>query len=103
MTGKRVGSLVAGALLAGALAGRLSQEGHAAAAPAGQPSIVGTSPKARQDLPPRKTIIGTSVQGFWGAYPGLDKRVDQLRELVDEMAAQVAEKYPGRTLDLAVL
>lgn len=52
---------------------------------------------------PRKVIIGTAVQGFWGEYPGLEKRLDQLRGLVEEMAAQAAGKYPGRTLDLVVL
>ena len=52
---------------------------------------------------PRKVIIGTSLQGFYGRYPGLDKRLAQLAGLVDEMAKQAETAYPGRGLDLVVL
>ena len=52
--------------------------------------------------PPRKVIVGTSMQAFWGQYPGLDKRLEQLTGLVDQMAAESHRRY-GRGLDLAVL
>ena len=52
--------------------------------------------------PPRKVIVGTAMQSFWGEYPGLRARLDQLAGMVDEMAAQAKAKY-GRALDLAVL
>ena len=52
--------------------------------------------------PPRKVIVGTSMQAFWGEYPGLQKRLDQLAGLVDQMAEESQKKY-GRGLDLAVL
>lgn len=52
--------------------------------------------------PPRKVIVGTAMQSFWGQYPGLDKRLDQLAGMVDRMAAEAKESY-GRRLDLAVL
>ena len=52
--------------------------------------------------PPRKVIVGTVVQSFWGKYPGLQNRLDQLAGIVDQMAAQARSKS-GRGLDLAVL
>jgi predicted amidohydrolase len=54
------------------------------------------------DRPPRKVIVGTAMQAFWGKYPGLDKRLEQLTGLVDQMAAESRAKY-GRGLDLAIL
>ncbi len=54
------------------------------------------------DQPPRKVIVGTSMQAFWEKYPGLTKRLEQLTDLVDQMAAEAQSKY-GRGLDLAVL
>jgi len=52
--------------------------------------------------PPRKVIVGTAMQSFWGPYPGLDQRLAQLAGMVDQMAAQARTRY-GRSLDLAVL
>jgi predicted amidohydrolase len=52
--------------------------------------------------PPRKVIVGTAMQSFWGGYPGLRKRIDQLLAVVDQMAADANKKY-GRGLDLAIL
>lgn len=54
-------------------------------------------------MPPRKVIIGTAVQGFWGPYPGLEKRLALLREIVEEIGAQAEKKYHGRGLDLVVI
>jgi predicted amidohydrolase len=54
------------------------------------------------DQPPRKVIVGTSMQAFWGPYPGLQKRLEQLSELVDRMAEASEQKY-HRGLDVAVL
>jgi predicted amidohydrolase len=58
--------------------------------------------KSTSDGPPRKVIIGTVMQSFWGKYPGLQNRLDQLAGIADEMAAQARTKY-GRGLDLAIL
>ncbi len=58
--------------------------------------------KTTSDRPPRKVIVGTAMQAFWGTYPGLGKRLDQLTALVDKMAAESTKRY-GRGLDLAVL
>src|SRR5437762_5329158 len=52
--------------------------------------------------PPRKVIVGTVMQSFWGQYPGLQKRLEQLAGIVDQMDAQAKTKY-NRGLDLAVL
>ena len=52
--------------------------------------------------PPRKVIVGTAMQSFWGQYPGLSKRLEQLTGMVDQMAAKAKETY-GRGLDLAIL
>jgi predicted amidohydrolase len=51
---------------------------------------------------PHKVIVGTVVQGFWEEYPGLQKRLEQLEEIIDRMAEQSKKKY-GRGLDLAIL
>src|SRR6266540_4232061 len=58
--------------------------------------------RSTSSRPPRKVIVGTAMQSFWGQYPGLDKRLDQLAGIVDQMAAQAKQRY-GRGLDLAVL
>ena len=58
--------------------------------------------KSTSDQPPRKVIVGTVMQPFWGKYPGLEKRMEQLTVIVDRMQAQSQKKY-GRGLDLAVL
>src|SRR5260370_22387955 len=52
--------------------------------------------------PPRKVIVGTALQAFWVTYPGVDKRLEQLSGIVDNLAADSMKKY-GRGLDLAVL
>ena len=51
---------------------------------------------------PRKVIVGTVMQPFWGKHPGLQKRLEQLTTIVDRMQAESERKY-GRGLDLAVL
>jgi predicted amidohydrolase len=52
--------------------------------------------------PPRKVIVGTVMQPMYGKYPGLEKRLQLLTELVDRLQAQSQKQY-GRGLDLAVL
>jgi predicted amidohydrolase len=51
---------------------------------------------------PRKVVVGTVAQEFWGEYPGLPKRLEQLGGIIDRMAEQSRKKY-GRGLDLAIL
>src|SRR5512141_2665032 len=51
---------------------------------------------------PRKVIVGTSMSGFYGAYPGLEARLEELGGLIDRMAAQAKEEYSAR-LDLGAL
>jgi predicted amidohydrolase len=58
--------------------------------------------KSTSHQPPRKIIVGTVMQPFWGKYPGLEKRLQQLTEIVDRLQAQSQKQY-GRGLDLAVL
>jgi hypothetical protein len=58
--------------------------------------------ESTSDQPPRKVIVGTVMQPFWGKHPGLEKRLEQLTVIVDRMQAQSEKKY-GRGLDLAVL
>jgi predicted amidohydrolase len=57
--------------------------------------------KSTSDQPPRKVILGTVMQPFWGTYPGLEKRLEQLTEIVERMHAQSQKRY-GRGIDLAV-
>src|SRR6266568_2151225 len=58
--------------------------------------------RSTSNSPPRKVIVGTAMQSFWGQYPSLHNRLDQLAGIVDQMAAQAKQRC-GRGLDLAVL
>jgi predicted amidohydrolase len=66
------------------------------------PAFAETMLNTSADQLPRKVIVGTAVQGFWGEYPGLNKRLAQLEEIIGRMAEQSQKKY-GRGLDLAIL
>ncbi len=55
------------------------------------------------DRSPRKVVVGTAIFGPYGRYPGLEERLKVLTGLIDTMARQAEEKYPGQGLDLAVL
>ncbi len=46
------------------------------------------SAPARHDRPPRKVIIGTTMTHWYSDYPGLDGRLEQMRGLIDAMAAE---------------
>ena len=76
----------------------------ASAAKAARLPFAATSavPKSTSGLSPRKVIIGTVMQSFWGPYPGLEKRLEQLAAIVDRMAQESKSRY-GRSLDLAIL
>lgn len=56
----------------------------------------------KSNTPPRKIIVGTVVQGFWGEYPGLDNRLGLLCGLIDQMGTEADKKYSSGTLDLVV-
>ena len=73
----------------------------AGAAPAGVTSARSGTRETSQTLP-RKVIVGTAIQDLWGAYPGVEQRLDLLTGLVGRMAEQSRRQY-GRGLDLAVL
>jgi predicted amidohydrolase len=73
----------------------------ASVAAADVPSQTGVR-RDTSSLPPRKVIIGTAMQRFWGEHPGVDKRLDELTAIVDAMRAESQRKY-GRGPDLAIL
>ncbi len=52
--------------------------------------------------PPRKVIVGTVIQSFWEKFPP-ERTLSKIDILVDRVAAESAQKYPGRPLDLIVL
>ena len=58
--------------------------------------------RVTRDMPPRKVIVGTVQQSFWGTYPGLQKRLEQLGDIVDQMNSSARKQYQ-RSVDLAVL
>ncbi len=75
------------------------------AAPDASPAVAASGEKrvrTTSNTPPRKVVVGTVMQSFWGQYPGLRARLDQLTGIVDQMAAQANQAY-GRGLDLAIL
>lgn len=51
---------------------------------------------------PRKVVVGTMMQAFWGKHPGVAARVEELAGAVERMGAEARRKY-GRGLDLAIL
>ncbi len=53
--------------------------------------------------PPRKIVVGTAMDAYYGTFDGLDDRLARLGALIDMMAAQAAERYDGAGLDLAAL
>ncbi len=59
------------------------------------------SARVRHDQSPRKVIVGTTMTRWYSDYPGLEARLEQMRALVDEMAAASRSQY-GRSLDLAL-
>ena len=68
-----------------------------------QPAAAGVvKAHSTSNRPPRKVIVGTAMQAFWGEYPGLEKRLEQLEGIVDRMVEESKMKY-GRGLDLVVL
>ncbi len=77
--------------------------GAAAGLPRAAATTAGTARlKSTADRPPRKVIVGAILRNYWTTYPGLERRLNQLAELVDGMAEQSRQKY-GRGLDLAIL
>jgi len=52
---------------------------------------------------PRKVVVGTTMFNMFGAYPGLETRLEELGGLIDRMAAQAAAQHGGARLDLAAL
>lgn len=82
----------------------------AASAPAEQPAPAGPAPAkislpgvARRDRPPHKVLIGTVLSGPDVFTMTLEKRLDRMDSLVDEMAAAAKRDYPAKGLDLVVL
>jgi predicted amidohydrolase len=73
----------------------------ALALPAGAASQEKRMPGAKTDAPPRKVVVGTMCYSMFHAYPGLDARLKELSDFVDQMAAQAQRMY-GVDLDLAV-
>lgn len=57
----------------------------------------------RSETPPRKVVVGTAMYAMWGEYPGLEKRLEALGEIIDAMARKAADQYRGAKLDLVVL
>jgi predicted amidohydrolase len=99
--GWRVRSWLAALILCGLLA--TAGSGQSAARSSDDGGAGKAAFRPRRELPPRKVLVATCVQGFYGAYPGLEKRLEELRDLVEEMAAQAEKEHPGKGLDLVVL
>ena len=52
------------------------------------PAGVHENKPARHDRPPRKVIVGTTMTRWYSDYPGLGGRLEQMRRLIDQMAAE---------------
>jgi len=77
--------------------------GGAAAASSVAPVPAGGAPlKSTSDQPPRKVIVGTMMQAFWGEHPGIEKRLEGLAAIVDRVSEESRKKY-SRGPDLVVL
>lgn len=51
---------------------------------------------------PRKIIVGTVIQGFWEDYPGVEKRLEELSEIIEQINQKSKEKY-NRNVDIVCL
>ncbi|HOK57201.1 MAG TPA: carbon-nitrogen hydrolase family protein [bacterium] len=51
---------------------------------------------------PRKVIIGTIIKSFWEEYPGIEKRLSQLSQIIDEINLTSLKIY-NRNVDIIVL
>ncbi len=52
---------------------------------------------------PRKVVVGTLMYNMFHEYPGLEQRLDELGQFIDQMAEEAKSKYPGAQLDIAAL
>jgi predicted amidohydrolase len=66
-----------------------------------EPPQADAGEKPRHDRPPRKVVIGTTMTPWYGNYPGLDKRLEEMSSMIDQMATDSRARY-GRSIDLAV-
>jgi predicted amidohydrolase len=64
-------------------------------------AAVPANTNARHHRPPRKVIVGTTMTRWYSDYPGLSGRLEQMRSLIDKLAAEARSKY-DRSLDLAL-
>lgn len=71
--------------------------------PAGSAMYLVDEHKPVSEEGPRKVIVGTSMYNMFRQYPGLEERLRELGELIDQMASGAAEKYSGCRLDIAAL
>lgn len=72
-------------------------------APSQSSASADPAPITRSHQPPRKVVVGTTIFGPYGEYPGLERRLETLGALIDEMAEQARHVNPDRGLDLAIL
>jgi predicted amidohydrolase len=87
------------AILAAALL--LLLAGSATAVPA--PAELATPSIQRRDRLPRKVLVGTVISGVDIFTMTLEKRLDRMDSLVDEMAAVAKRDYLAKGLDLVIL
>lgn len=51
----------------------------------------------------RKVVVGTLMYNMFHEYPGLDRRLAELGDFIDQMAAEAKVKYPHGQLDIVAL
>jgi len=81
-------------------AGMAAGAGSAAAdAPAPGAAFVASR---RADQPPRKVLLGTFLSGYQILEKPLEKRLQKMDEVVDDISDRAASDYPGKQLDMVV-
>src|SRR6476469_5116905 len=66
------------------------------------PAVAAAAVPSSASRAPRKVVVGTVMQPFWVAHPGVTKRLAELGAIIDEMQAESRRKY-RRGIDFAVL
>lgn len=61
-----------------------------------------TQARADESGAPRKVVVATLIEDFFGEYPGLGVRLGRMTEVVAEASAQADKRFPGDGLDLVV-
>lgn len=81
------------------VAAAASVESKAAQPPDTNAALIATR---RAESPPRKVLLGTVVGGYEIYSKSLEKRLQKIVDIVDDLSDRAGRDYPGKPLDMVV-